>query len=401
MKCYKNFIFISVIVTISLLACGTSRQKSSEEQQVTEASKLLPSNKTPTVVIYPTTEQEACIEFLESSQLRLKGFTILSDNESNLYYIDMESMSIYKYLDFPAKIVFSTDSSVFAYTNWFDEEKKILTVRTVDETINLQWEDNWDTLVRWLDNENIQINESKSPTTSQIILNPFENKSKRLVSDFPDIYSLDPKVNWEGLSLVSYSSNLRFAVYPRLSDDLSLVLIPTYQNGLVSKLYPVDIKSYPQWSAFGTFIIGKPLKIDEKGWLKGYELFEVGLGGSINQLTNFSEKYEYPHIENYRWSPNYENISFWFRKDYRSSVPAYLGVKNLLSQKTNLTCIKNNDFIFTTPPVWSPDSNYLIISTNQGVEKERLVIIDVINSKYQTLNFEFQLAPIGWIIFKP
>lgn len=341
-----------------------------------------------------------CQNYSIDSQNVGSGFLIVKDSVGNSYVVDLQSMESGVFVSEPTQFIFSIDAQAFAYTT-VNETDRVLKIQTAGATIEVPWQDNWYSLARWLDGEHIQINESNNPVSAQIIFNPFENTSKRIVPEFSDIYNTDSKINWDGLSLVSYSSNLRFAVYPRLRDDLALVLIPTYEDGVVARLSPIDINSYPQWSPYGTFVIGGPSRIDKNGQLMGYDLYQIGLSGHVEQITEFSEMYEYPLIRNYRWSTNYDDISFWFSNDTRGRNSAYLGFTNVTSKVTTLTCIKADNIEFTIPPVWSPDGKLLAVTVTLNEGKTTLVLIDPSNSKFRILDFGNALIPIGWVSFKP
>ncbi len=351
------------VLIVSLLACSTGHQPPTKEWLLESTTN--PTN-VPTSVILPTaslaSQETDCQELSIDNQLSAEGFLLVKDNHNDFDVVDLRNMKVERFLKGPAQFSFSPGAQALAYTI-LDAPDQILVVKSASKSISIPWDKNWVSLARWVDNENIQINENTDSLTSQIIFNPYKNSSKRLVPNFTDIYNLDAKVNWDGLSLVSYSSNLRFAVYPRLHDNLSLVVVPTQENGLVVSLSPISGVTHP--------------------------------------LTNFTKSFDYPLIKFYRWSTNYQNIAFWFTKDSRKKMPAYLGLTNTQDQITALTCIKTKNIYSATPPVWSPDGYYLTVIADFDDKIKNLIIVDLSNSRYRILNFQTGLTPIGWINFKP
>jgi hypothetical protein len=404
----KCIIFI-VLWILAILNVGCAQNiddlpKETKNEPVPSNTAALTSTSTsPAVVATPTPIRTPigdldCRPVGTNPDFKGKGFLIVSDSRGVYYLVDMQTLAIEKLAENSMSMAFSPYSQAFAY---FSLEEELLIIKSQRGTITLPWEHTWFSIARWLDEENIQINENHTSTSPQIILNPFSGNSTRLVPAFEDIYSLDSNLNWDGLSLVSYSPNLRFAVYPRSGrDELALVLVPTYTDGLRARLFPIDITSRPEWSPYGEFAVGEPLAIDARGQLMGYELFLVGLGGEIRKITNFSETYDYPVIDAYRWSPSYSDIAFWFTGERYQSRKAYLGIVNTKSQETYLLCITVQNINLAFPPVWSPDQGLLAVNAEiDGSNK--LIIIDLATLEYRELDFDFNAIPVGWVSFKP
>ena len=397
-----------LILAVSLLSCTVQSQANevtptppptSEPLETSTADVPTPSSL-PTSTATAAKVEVECQNYVVDNQSVGNGFLLVKDSRVNYYVIDVQNMRIESFLTGPVQISFSMDGQAFAYAS-INETNRALTVKSPDGSVTIPWQDNWYSLARWVDGRHIQINESDSPVSPQIILNPFENTSTRVIPDFTDVYNLDSKINWGGLSLVSYSSNMRYAVYPRLSDDLALVLVPTYENGVIARLSPIDITSYPQWSSYGLFIIGEPIRLDKNGQLPGYDLFQIGLNGGVNRITDFSETYEYPLIRHYRWSPNYDDISFWFSTNSHELNSAYLGFTNITNRTTTLACINTNNIEFATPPVWSPDGRLLAVTANLDEDTASLLVVNPVDLKFRILDFQRELFPVGWISFEP
>lgn len=398
---YRKYITTFLIAILQVLGAGCFNDvdnlpnKPQTETAFPNTSSSV-STSTPSQMLVDAMD---CEPVVANANIMNEGFLIVSDGRGAYYSIDLQTINVEKLAENSMYISFSPSFQAFAYLSLGEE---LLVVKSKQGTITLPKKSTWLSIARWIGEETIQINEDDTSTSPQIILNPFNGDVTRLTADFEDIYSLDSNINWDGWSLVSYSPNLGFAVYPRLSkDELALVLVSTDTNELIAKLFPIDITSYPQWSPGGEFVIGEPLNIDEHGQLMGSELFLVDPAGDIQRLTAFSETYEYPLVKEYRWSPNYSDIAFWVTGNRLiNSESAYLGVVNTSSQETNLMCITAKSIFLTFAPVWSTDQGFLAVNADIN-GTNRLLIIDLATLEYRELDFNFNAIPVGWVAFKP
>jgi hypothetical protein len=407
---HKKFI-VSVILLkliVLIMGCaggvGNPPKETQVESTLTRITSYLPTSTESapfsTSTAAPTQFDDfACRDIVANANLVSDGFLIVSDSRGGYYSVDMQTMNAERFAEESAHIAFSTNSQSFAYLSL---EDNLLVVKSDELTKRLPWERTWFSIARWIDSENIQINEDHTSTSPQVILNPFSGTSVRLTSDFEDIYNLDSNLNWDGLSLVSYSPDLQFAAYPRLDENgPSLVLVSTEDSTPIVRLFPINITSYPEWSPNGVFVVGEPLEIDPGGQLLGYELFLVGLNGDVQKITAFSEHFDYPFVNSYQWSTDYKNIAFWFTGERRMlDSQSLLGIVDIEKQSTMLTCLTTENLLLAPSPVWSPNQEILAVHTKiEGSAK--LMIMDVKSLEYRELALGFDAVPVGWISFKP
>ncbi len=293
-------------------------------------------------------------------------------------------------------------------------EKRLAVVTgTGNKVFNIPWEDEWEKVSYWLDNDHIVIKKTGDETPALLILDPFSNDRKELISKFPNIYFLEYPPDWNGSGRVVYDSTLTRAVYAGTNQRYVLWNVETNSHILylqTTSFLQFPVKA-PQWSLDGNQVImaapGKSLEYMND------ELFLINRNAGITKLTNLSDNYDRVSIDRYSWSPDGSYIALLFSADPSNYNLDRLAILNYFSSNIDLYCIQGNlmsdyrrnpqgdyDLITYTGVAWSPDSHKVLLENRTAENSSRIIMIDVVeNTAYQIL--EGDMSPIGWILNNP
>jgi hypothetical protein len=244
----------------------------------------------------------------------------------------------------------------------------------------LPFDKKWSTLGNpWLGNEHISyLIWDGSLGLQTVVLNPFTGEQQLLLPNYPNFihYYNGPghMPLYFGYSNVVYDPSLRFVVYPKESDyDLYAALWDRETNQEITKVptganmgWPPPIW-FPDSHAF--IVVAYPKKDATREW------FIVNLDGKWRQLTHFGD--QYTNYEFGDWaslSPDGHYLAFGLSHE---SSPSLVSPELIILDLTTLsafnTCITSN-----STPIWSPDSQYLVVQhpdTNQ--KRPSIVIVNV------------------------
>ena len=251
----------------------------------------------------------------------------------------------------------------------------------------------------WLDQERVVIWNADWPFQLRVV-NPFTEEQINIdvITENPDYYWLAGTESiWR--VPVAFDPTLRWAVYPADTGDsnnpVSLVLWDRPEQRVLANLeqfipFPWDP---PKWSPDGShFAFTTPLTNEKP--VKGMELFIVSQDGQIIQQTQITDIFEGANIGFFSWSPNGKKIAF--RLMHSDAVD--LAIFDLDTGKTTILCNPDRSTYTpqTTPIIWSPDSQKLIVSNITG-EINRLLLVDL-SRMQSTLLLENSLLPVGWMV---
>lgn len=268
-----------------------------------------------------------------------------------------------------------------------------------EEVIAFRWEDSYgpEWTLQWLGNQLLRIFPPTSPDGAHVYLDPWTQQTQELLpTSFPDIhFDLDIEPMAESPALAP-DHVLTRAVYVRdvTMGDIHLAYslrdIPSrqelWQRGGVELVIPPQWS--PDWSQVA--VVARP---DEKDFWHT-DIFSVSRGGQETQLTNFKELYPFALVGHFAWSPNGRYIAFWvdIRQNSKQVVPEQLAVLEVASRQVTNYCIVGNG-TFSDAPVWSPDSQQLVVYNNHGI------LVDIV--KAFAVQLPEDLTPIAWMVNYP
>jgi WD40 repeat protein len=162
-----------------------------------------------------------------------------------------------------------------------------------------------------------------------------------------------------------------------------------------------------QWDKTGDNFIVHSIPI-EKPFDKnniGMDFYLISRNGDIRQISHISNQYAGFQIP-YQLSPDGTKVAFWMKTEKTPVTQLTFSVKLAILdiQTGNVIdlCIDDKydhgNSVFS--PVWSPDGQYLAISqldTSSGKQVSKILIIDLKNSMYLTINENEMMLVRGWL----
>lgn len=441
----KNYSFCLLI--LMLASCGPMTAPALQTESPTPTGIFSPTT-TPTLASTSTPNAHLTIECLEilpaiPSDAKLDGVIALApDGNRHIYdgfLMDMEShtkIPLHGDKDQVAvDYAVSPDQKWLAYFSPINSERSRLIVLNgkggvqVDRLVNNQ---EWFNLVGWVDNEHLLFSRYKLDGDGSYLLhplpaatyNPFTREQQELSSDFPNIWNLELP-SWKGYTFIEsvYDPTLSYVVYPNF--DHELVLWNVLQKKPVSAIKTnLFYGSAPLWSPDGqSFLTNNSLKTEKSGagadseyktdW---QELFKISKMGEASQLTHLTSYYANTEIVNYSWSPNGRYVAFWLSA--KPDTYPYLRqgletefrivVLDLISLQSTNYCIPGGPKLTETSstiayppntPIWSPDSQRLLLHSPIGNSGSSTVLLDITNN--YAAEIAEQMLPMGWLVSEP
>ncbi len=356
--------------------------------------------------------QQHCLTVETSLQpILIPGDRIVLGSPSKLYILDSQDREVRPWNTatpglFGAMTV-SPDQRILAseHARYNDEGKYIdkellLLAADGEQQRAISWDKDWGHMLSWLDNERLVIVPISRPEGTVFILNVFTGQEQELLPPFPDVYNIYPPGLWGSKAV--YDPSLTRVAYLRdsMTEGLGVVLWDLQAKQELWHLNHSEIiRNQPKWSPNGKQLaIAAPIT-DE--WYH-YELFAVSRDGQAMPLTNLTAAYPVAVIGNFSWSPDGRYIAFWL--DNRQTTEQvyqgeYLLVLDTTARQVTDYCIPGNVMGGAAPPIWSPNSQQLIVENFYEANVSRVVLVDIVQ------NFAAQIAedlePVGWMTTTP
>ncbi len=322
----------------------------------------------------------------------LQGALVLENNPGDVYFLDLEDFSRHT---FPATsnagvggFTASPDRKWLAYIESVPDERgytQSLLLRLINASgqrnMLSYWVANWQMIVGWLDNQKLALWLPGRPNGAITVLNPFTGHWQEILPTFP-IFD-DNLFNHYGPTAVLYDSTLYYAVYEGgLSNGSSLSLWDV-QAGKILWQERTNGHS-PAWSPDG-----KQFAVTIDGVI--YTVNLVGQETEIFDIADTEIPYsKWSNIGQLNWSPDGTNIAVWLGDHQR------LAIINVLTKQATDLCIENNS-IWSSSPIWSPDGQYLAIATSRDVDRysRQTLIVDIRKSiAYKVAD---DIGPAAWL----
>jgi hypothetical protein len=261
----------------------------------------------------------------------------------------------------------------------------------------------------WLNNDEVLFSrnpsESRKLISKQTVINPFSKEMKDFPEKFPGI---EPTVftnlnNFYHKDMI-FSPDGKYVAYISTQNNpvIEFVVWDIINNKpIVKKSTTPNEYSLPVWSSNSESIYYpispnpslKENHISEKpGWYK------IRTDGSITQLVDFSNIQPTPIIQTAALSPNGRKIAFWWQGYKNNDFSHYnLSILNLQDRTIENFCEKPLSSE-PTIPVWSPDSRYVIVTSeiNKDVFSQSTILIDTKDHWYSDLIKNSRI--VGWMI---
>jgi Tol biopolymer transport system component len=242
----------------------------------------------------------------------------------------------------------------------------------------------------WLDNQRIVIGMDGQP----YVLNPFTGEGYDLskwYAQSPGGLKTIPVWDVNGI----FDSQLSRLFYIQEDDTLLLWDLKIHQ--ILVRINPNSSFSsddQPKWAWDDSeIVLGRASGAENQG----EELFSVSRDGKINQLTELSKEYHQVAILKFNWSPNGQNIAFFFRDKSKENNVSQFAVLNRKTLKIINFCNLSGFMQPNVEPVWSPDGNKLLIGRLEADSKTyKTVLLDLSNETAAILTEN--RIPAGWMV---
>jgi hypothetical protein len=268
----------------------------------------------------------------------------------------------------------------------------------------------------WLDNEHIIFGSTTEvPDSTVKTYNYLTGEEANLYLDIPNpLYWIHPTGN--NILIASINPEIDRVVYFDKKDGGRIIFWDNKSNRILSSLsYPIHesngqdmlpaVPFFDGWSPDGKkFITTSPLVVSKTEEVMAEELFQFNYNGKITQVTQFSNFYNFVRITQPVWSPDGETIAFWLRVSNNENqtldtLNQQLVTLNIRTNEIRDLCLQFGQSKYssaTRQPIWSPDSDYLVVETRMP---DGNPIVNLVNIKENTLiTLKKGFLPIGWVI---
>lgn len=396
-------------------------------------SVMVPTNTSlPTNIAIPKSDLlRNCLVLSSSSDKQVLTSNILLVSEGvfrDLFLLNPLSHQKTLISKIHTPFAISSDYQQLAYI----DSNQQLTIYDVDKGVTLvkPVSRNWQGVIKWVNDQTLMIENmpmengyNKLPASS-LVFNLLNDVQQEFLPDFPYMEKLFGGIpRWGNYAFTAavMDPTLTRVVYlssGKVDDDAPLVLWDLMQNQEVLSLHgnDFDYGGAPQWfndgSRFITGLIpvytswrGKTYKnVDyELPYKGGYEIASVSRDGDIQLLTFFTTQQK-AGAEGLSLSPDEQKVAFWFNSNYESgnhSTKRELAILDLVSGSITSFCITSG--VYPYPPVWSPDSNYLLLTISDryispdyiGTDRSDVILVNLVAGTYQKV--EEQVVGGGWL----
>jgi len=267
----------------------------------------------------------------------------------------------------------------------------------------------WIYMDGWVNNQNL-IFEKYDPVNydpyggplASVVYNPFTTEQKQLDPDYPDIQTDGERLfDWSYTETV-YDPTLSLVVYPR-NDRKTMALWDRQSKREIVRFSRRLFNSegaIPVWSPDGSVM----LKLDtpENADPSQAELFGMSRNGTLSQLTYVTNSSPDVLISSFSWSPDMRHIAFWLSLEPYNDEN--LAVLDMETKTVTNYCLKGlthrrNMSGLLSAPMWSPDSNKLLINFPNGEDNSKAVIVDI--DRDYAAKIVDDMLPIGWLTNEP
>lgn len=267
--------------------------------------------------------------------------------------------------------------------------------------------DDWN-LFDWLNDDTLLIRQTRlqKDKNELVAVNPANGEQQILPANFPNLYSRETLVVWGALTIFDPTASL--VVYPeRNGNEITSVVWDVDNNKEIAII--TGVSKWPRWASHGSKLL---IVVDNRSTSTDVDHEEIFLAkpdGEVTRSTFFKEHFEHNILNLPVWSPNGRHIAFWLS----TNVPietARLAVLDTETSTVDLYCNEANPFPYrmaehntlgysyyqvnAAPPIWSPDSQYLLVENYQDFTSNTYLF----DLKNHTITQIAEGArPVGWM----
>ena len=420
MNLYRTFALTLVVIILASCQKSTILKPTVSEQPPPLPSKiqevLQTTTFTPPATFMPTVSlqllpknilQYKCVDIAPNPPrtANLSGQLVLWGPQS--FFFDFENRTFRVIPNKRGDFTVSPDGTWLAYyeVSASSPTGMWLTIENAEgqqKRVPMQPDWDWGIIMRWLDNRrfayNIWDRNSITPIYPVVIIDPFTGVTQELASDYPN---LKPKVlGMAGTphfiySTVVYDSSLDLVIYPETNSEGDFVVLWDRQNQkALAKLRDLNNFSHtPLWLPDGSqFVVAIRNTWENDEW------FSINREGEIHQLTQFGNFLTHTDIESSSISPNGRYLAFWMQVEPSSFSGYNLAILDLETHFVTDYCIPGSSGA-TGEPIWSPDSQYIVIASDEVTNTHQVVLIAPFDGWAARIADDF--IPRGWMKTSP
>jgi hypothetical protein len=373
---------------------------------------------TGTLTIPPSARLKSnCLAVNENlpAQAIVKGVILLQGWEGNSSYRLNVENGEQTPISNASEMVVSPDGSKLAYIDTAQLPDELLVIADANgqsqKTMPWQWEEGWFEIAQWLDNEQLVLTKRGDPFYSLLILNPFTEKQKEIITAYPYIVDY-PEPLWGSYMFTRaiYDPTLTRVLYPfyhphKAGPGIALWDMQTNQAigyFTISRDYYGQI---PKWSPDGQQMAIVVDEVDASNpFFMANELYTISQYGRVRHLTYLSNQHPEVTIGEYSWSPDGRYIAFWLWRmeaESRAPIGEALAILNVETLEVTDYCIPGRLKLEgggwgAHAPVWSPDGQQLVVESID-LEKQITAILVDLERGYAARIAE-GLTPVGWMM---
>lgn len=245
----------------------------------------------------------------------------------------------------------------------------------------------------WLDNDYLLLGEETTDTGSQefrtVVINPVKGVRQEPNIDSQDIFYFFDQINYFPIIL---NPMLNRVAYPSVRDDGSGYVVRDIEQKKDVAFLPAPVTKEAKWS-----LDGKEVAIIGEAALeqKGFELYGIDMGGRLEKLTTLTRYFDYIGINNFSWSSNGRFIAFWLTTTPSNGKKERLAILDVDEKIVIDYCIAGLGIHSTEPPIWSPDSQQLVVQSRDEENNDFAVLVDLKQGAAFVLGMN--LKPMFWM----
>jgi len=383
---------------------------------------LVPPSSTPTSTPTPTIPPEArlnvqCLPIMQNlpNGAVLEGTLVLSRKGRPFGYL--WNLETGEEILLPDRILGSSVSpngKWLVYESDLREARTWFRVITADGEVHHSFPNDQEWIIGpWLNNEMFIAYRREKPLWSTVVVNPFTGQWREFKSDYPDIEWLDAPRLW-GFTVSVYDPTLTRVVYLANPSDtpnkLSYVIWDLQGKQMIAEFSRIAwsiVEHMPVWSPSGSEFVIADLTREEfdVNYVPDDELYSISRDGEMTKLTNLSAYFTIGvDIRGYVWSPNSRYIAFWMAPDppaetYPDGPQMQLAVLDTETQMVTLYCIPADFRRAEWEPIWSPNSQQVLVKSLDEEGESRLVIVDIVAG--WAVQIAGDVDPMGWMVSTP